>query len=198
MHHAPEQQFRLGGLPDSRERGTERVRRGAGVQGRPSAHASPLGGQLAAARVVARVVPTPVSPALERVRAQRESAPQASQPAKVRHPHRQLEHDQRMGTQVLLLVRSQRLGVVPERAPVGGRVPRPIATAVVQRARAGVGDAAYAPRAGIDEVALEPRLEVRRRLAPYRDSQAPRAGGGSRRHPAGQCGLSRHRGRYGR
>ena len=37
-----------------------------------------------------------------------------------------------MGADVVLLVGLQRLGVVPERPPVGGRVPRPVVPAVVQ------------------------------------------------------------------
>ena len=130
--------------------------RGAGGGGRPPAHFPPFGGELAAAGVVARIVAAAVRLLLEGVGAKGESPPQAPEAAKVRDSQRELEHDERMGPEIFLLAWRERLGVVPERPSVGGRVPCPVAMAVVQGTCTGVRHVAYASRAGIHEVPLEP------------------------------------------
>ena len=180
MDEPAEADLRLDRLPHPRKGGAELLRRGAGVQRGAPGDLAPFGGEEAPPGVVAGVVAAAVGAPLERVDALREAAAQTAEPAQVRDAHGELQGDEWMRDDVVELLVRHGLVVVGPGAVVGARIPEAVADAVVERTRARIGHAADAARARIDEVAREPRAEVRldlrahpfdeprRRLAPAR------------------------------
>ena len=102
----------------------------------------------------------------------REAAPQAAEAAQVGDAEHELEGDVRMVEEEVRLLGAQGLHVVDEGAVVSLREPEPpgltvsrawagFRDGIVQLARARVRDVPDPPRARVEEVALDPRGEVR-------------------------------------
>ena len=102
----------------------------------------------------------------------REAAPQAAEAAQVGDAEHELEGDVRMVEEEVRLLGAQGLHVVDEGAVVSLREPEPpgltasrawagLRDGIVQFARARVRDVPDPPRARVEEVALNPRGEVR-------------------------------------
>ena len=123
LQEPAEADLRLRRRPARGEGRAQGLRRGAGVQGRAARDPPPLGGEGAAAGVVARVAARAAGARLEAVHLLREAAPEAAEAAQVGDAERELEGDERVAQEEVRLLGAQGLRVVDEGAVVRLRVP---------------------------------------------------------------------------
>ena len=159
LQEPAEADLRLRRRPARGEGRAQGLRRGAGVQGRAARDPPPLGGEGAAAGVVARVVARAAGARLEAVHLLREAAPEAAEAAQVGDAERELEGDERVVQEEVRLLGAQGLHVVDEGAVVRLRVPEAAglpARPARARLRDGVVQLARADAAAVPDAATFP------------------------------------------